>query len=131
MSNEQPTFESGVAHLWARLLQTLKGYVKKSEVSTVQVEQTDDGAIVTITSADGGRQVKIQNGEKGATGETGATGEKGEKGDKGDKGDKGEKGDKGATGATGPRGPQGPTGATGPAGVTFTLSGTTLTIKKG
>ena len=35
---------------------------------------------------------------------------------------------RGNTGATGPQGPKGDTGATGPAGVTFTLSGTTLYI---
>ena len=34
----------------------------------------------------------------------------------------------GATGATGPQGPKGDKGDTGPAGVTFSLSGTTLTI---
>ena len=42
--------------------------------------------------------------------------ERGKPGAKGDKGDKGEKGDRGDKGDTGP------------AGVTFSLSGTTLTI---
>lgn len=56
-------------------------------------------------------------------GEVGPTGPQGPKGDKGAPGPQGPQGPKGATGATGPQGPKGP------AGVSFSLSGNTLTIR--
>ena len=86
----------GVRYLWSRLMQKLSGYAKKTEISTVDVEETETGATVTITSADKTRKVQIQNGQKGDTGPQGP---------------KGEKGDTGATGATGPQGAKGDTGA--------------------
>ena len=49
-------------------------------------------------------------------------------GPQGPKGDTGETGPQGPKGDTGETGPQGPKGDTGPAGVTFTLSGSTLYI---
>ena len=121
----------GVRYLWSRVIQKLSGYVKKTEISTVDVEETETGATVTITSADKTRKVQIQNGQKGDTGPQGPKGEKGDKGATGATGPQGPKGEKGATGATGPQGPKGdtgPQGPKGPAGVTFTLSGTVLYI---
>lgn len=53
----------------------------------------------------------------------GETGPQGPQGPKGDTGATGPQGPKGATGATGPQGPKGP------AGVSFSLSGNTLTIR--
>ena len=97
----------------------------------ISIEQTDEGAVVTVTDKQGVTTATIYNGKDGAPGAKGERGEKGEKGDKGDqgiqgepgaKGDKGAdgapgaKGDKGDTGATGATGPKGDTGATGPAG---------------
>ena len=136
----------GVRYLWSRLMQKLSGYAKKTEISTVDVEETETGATVMITSADKTRKVQIQNGQKGDTGPQGPKGEKGDTGATGATGPQGPKGDNGATGATGPQGPKGEKGATGatgpqgpkgdtgpqgpkgPAGVTFTLSGTVLYI---
>ena len=100
----------------------------------ISIEQTDEGAVVTVTDKQGVTTATIYNGKDGAPGAKGERGEKGEKGDqgiqgepgaKGDKGDKGadgapgakgDKGDKGDTGATGATGPKGDTGETGPAG---------------
>ena len=100
----------------------------------ISIEQTDEGAVVTVTDKQGVTTATIYNGKDGAPGAKGARGEKGEKGDqgiqgepgaKGDKGDKGadgakgdkgDKGDKGTTGATGPKGDAGETGPAGPAG---------------
>lgn len=103
----------------------------------ISIEQTDEGAVVTVTDKQGVTTATIYNGPPGAPGAKGERGEKGDKGDqgiqgiqgepgaKGDKGDKGadgapgakgDKGDKGDTGATGATGPKGDTGETGPAG---------------
>lgn len=106
----------------------------------ISIEQTDEGAVVTVTDKQGVTTATIYNGKDGADGAPGERGEKGEKGDqgiqgiqgepgaKGDKGDKGDKGadgapgakgdkgDKGDTGAAGATGPKGDTGETGPAG---------------
>lgn len=100
----------------------------------ISIEQTDEGAVVTVTDKQGVTTATIYNGKDGAPGAKGERGEKGEKGDqgiqgepgaKGDKGDKGadgakgdkgDKGDKGTTGATGPKGDAGETGPAGPAG---------------
>ena len=100
----------------------------------ITIEQTEDGAVVTVTDAHGKTTATIYNGKDGAPGAKGERGEKGDKGDqgiqgiqgepgaKGDKGAdgapgaKGDKGDKGDTGATGATGPKGDTGETGPAG---------------
>ena len=93
------------------------------------VEQTETGATITITDANGTTTADIQNGAKGDKGDKGDRGEKGEKGDKGQKGDtgpqgeqgpkgaKGDKGDVGEKGDTGARGPQGIRGETGPQGM--------------
>lgn len=93
------------------------------------VEQTETGATITITDANGTTTADIQNGAKGDKGDKGDRGEKGEKGDKGQKGDtgpqgeqgpkgaKGDKGDVGEKGDTGARGPRGVQGETGPQGM--------------
>lgn len=77
--------------------------------ATAVIAENETGKIILFGIPRGATGAQ---GPKGATGETGAQGPKGDKGDKGD------------------TGPQGLQGATGPAGVTFTLSGTTLTITK-
>lgn len=107
------------------------------------VEQTDDGAVITCTDANGTTTATITNGQDGAQGpqgpqgpagadgqdgaqgpqgEQGPQGPQGPKGDKGDTGEQGPKGDKGDQGIQGPKGdtgdsgPQGPQGPAGPAG---------------
>lgn len=103
------------------------------------IEETEDGALITVTAQGETTQATVYNGpqgqqgeqgiqgpegKQGPQGEQGIQGEKGQKGDKGDKGDtgaqgpQGEKGPKGDTGATGPQGERGPQGETGPAGTT-------------
>lgn len=83
------------------------------------VEQTDDGAVITCTDANGTTTVTITNGQDGAQGPQGPQGPKGDKGDTGEQGPKGDKGDQGIQGPkgdTGDSGPQGPQGPAGPAG---------------
>ena len=85
----------------------------------ISIEQTDEGAVVTVTDKQGVTTATIYNGPPGAPGAKGERGEKGEKGDQGIQGEpgaKGDKGDKGADGAPGAKGDKGDTGATGPAG---------------
>jgi lysophospholipase L1-like esterase len=81
-----------------------------------KVEQTEAGAVISITDKNGKTTATITNGKDGADGQPGkdgkdgadgAPGEKGDKGDKGDPGEKGEKGDKGDTGDTGEPGKDG------------------------
>lgn len=79
------------------------------------VTQTDSGAVITITDANGTTTATVTNGKDGADG---ANGEKGEKGDTGSPGADGAKGDKGDTGATGPQGPKGDKGDKGDKGAT-------------
>ena len=103
-----------------------------SPVATVQ--QTEGGAVITITDKTGTTTATVTNGkdgqpgekgEKGDTGpqgiqgpkgDTGTTGPQGPKGDQGIQGEPGEKGEKGDTGPQGIQGPKGDTGATGPQG---------------
>lgn len=61
----------------------------------IEIEQTDYGAVVTVTDAQGSTQATIYNGQQG------------------ERGERGERGETGATGATGPAGPQGVRGDTG------------------
>lgn len=91
----------------------------------ISIEQTDEGAVVTVTDKQGVTTATIYNGKDGADGADGAPGEKGERGEKGDKGDdgapgakgdKGDPGEPGAKGADGAKGDKGDTGETGPAG---------------
>jgi len=90
----------------------------------ISIEQTDEGAVVTVTDKQGVTTATIYNGPPGAPGAKGERGEKGEKGDQGiqgepgAKGDKGDKGDKGADGAPGAKGDKGDKGDTGVAGAT-------------
>lgn len=71
-----------------------------------KVEQTENGAKITITDKTGTTEAVVKDGEKGDIGPQGPRGPQGiqgiqgvqgEKGDKGDKGDTGEKGDAGAS----------------------------------
>lgn len=86
------------------------------------VTQTEGGAVVTVSDAEGTTTATLTNGRDGEPGATGPAGPQGEKGEKGDTGPQGPKGDtgatgpKGATGATGPTGPEGPKGDTGATG---------------
>lgn len=85
------------------------------------VTQTEGGAVVTVSDAEGTTTATLTNGRDGEPGATGPQGEKGEKGDtgpQGPKGDTGATGPKGATGATGPTGPAGPQGEKGDKGDT-------------
>ncbi len=78
---------------------------------TVSVEETTDGALVTVHDIHGTTTARIRNGE------TGPKGDRGEPGIQGPKGDKGETGDIGPEGPQGTQGPKGDTGDTGPQGV--------------
>lgn len=80
------------------------------------VEQTDDGAVITCTDANGTTTATITNGQDGAQGPQGPKGDKGDTGEQGPKGDKGDQGIQGPKGDTGDTGPQGPQGPAGPAG---------------
>lgn len=81
------------------------------------VEQTENGAVITITDKDGTTTATVTNGKDGKDGATGPQGPKGDTGEQGPKGDtgatgpQGPHGEKGETGATGPQGPQGPAGS--------------------
>ena len=74
---------------------------------TVETNQTEGGATVTITDASGTHTLTLSNGAQGIQGE------RGEQGVQGIQGEKGEKGDKGDTGAQGIQGVQGEKGADG------------------
>lgn len=101
------------------------------------IEETEDGAIITVTAQGETTQAEVYNGqqgprgevgpqgpqgergpqgEQGIQGEQGLQGEQGPKGDTGPKGEKGEKGDNGSMGPQGEKGPKGDTGSTGPQG---------------
>ena len=77
---------------------------------SAKVEESEDGATITIRDKDGETMVVLHNGRDGATGPKGDTGERGPQGIQGPQGERG------LTGETGPQGPKGDTGATGPAG---------------
>ena len=99
--NTIPTYDEIMAHLEKYL----------STDITAKVEETEDGALITMKD--------VVNGETRVTvkhGKTGPQGPAGPKGDTGATGPQGPAGPKGDTGATGPQGPAGATGATGPAG---------------
>ena len=82
------------------------------------VEQTENGAVITITDKTGTTTATVTNGATGLQGPKGDTGAQGPKGDIGPQGPQGERGEQGPKGDTGQTGPQGSTGATGPKGDT-------------
>lgn len=90
---------------------------------TVKVEETKEGAEITVEDATGTQSATIYNGKDGAPGEDGAQGPQGEQGPagadgaQGPKGDKGDPGQKGADGARGPQGEKGEQGEQGIQGV--------------
>lgn len=92
------------------------------------IEETEDGAIITVTAQGETTQAEVYNGrpgEQGPQGERGPQGEQGiqgERGERGEQGIQGERGEQGPTGETGPAGPTGATGANGATGTTFTPS---------
>lgn len=109
----------------AELITELEGVIetgipgKDGYSPVVDIEQTAEGAIITITDAEGDHTATILNGAqgpKGDTGDTGATGPQGPKGDTGEQGPKGETGATGPKGDTGQQGPQGIQGIQGPQG---------------
>lgn len=65
------------------------------------VEQTANGAVITITDKDGTTTATITNGKDGKDGVDGQPGKDGADGAPGEKGDKGDKGEKGDTGEQG------------------------------
>ena len=84
-----------------------------------KVEETADGAKITITDKDGTTEATVKNGsdgkpgKDGADGAPGATGPQGPKGDTGATGPQGPKGDKGEPGEDGAPGKDGADGAPG------------------
>ena len=81
---------------------------------TAKVEETEDGALITMKDAVHGETVVLI--KNGADGPQGPTGPQGNTGPTGPQGPAGPKGDTGATGERGPVGPQGATGPQGPEG---------------
>ena len=84
---------------------------------TATVEQTADGALITITDANGTTTANVSKGAKGDKGDTGPQGPKGDTGEQGPQGIQGERGETGATGPAGPQGEKGDTGERGPQGL--------------
>ena len=85
---------------------------------SAKVEESEDGATITIKDKDGETVVVLHNGKDGKDGADGARGPKGDTGERGPQGIQGPQGERGLTGETGPQGPKGDTGATGPKGDT-------------
>lgn len=83
---------------------------------SAKVEESEDGATITIKDKDGETVVVLHNGKDGKDGTDGAQGPKGDTGERGPQGIQGPQGERGLTGETGPQGPKGDTGATGPKG---------------
>lgn len=83
---------------------------------SAKVEESEDGATITIKDKDGETVVVLHNGKDGKDGVDGAQGPKGDTGERGPQGIQGPQGEHGLTGETGPQGPKGDTGATGPKG---------------
>ena len=122
MNNLETGVDASV--LLASFLFSLFSTGAENVVVSVEAKTLPPGSEATAsltTDAGGGRKLTLGVPQ----GIQGVQGIQGIPGIKGDTGDKGDKGDRGATGATGPQGPKGP------AGVTFNLSGTTLTITTG
>ena len=95
---------------------------------SAKVEQTETGAVITVSDSSGTTTATITNGAKGETGAQGPQGIKGDPGAKGDTGAKGDKGDPGTSISI-----TGTTESTDDGGnntITFS-DGTTLTIKNG
>ena len=102
------------------------------------VTQTEYGASISITDANGTTTADVVNGSEGPQGPTGPQGPQGPQGEQGIQGETGPQGPQGptgatgATGATGPQGPAGPAGADGNDGAAATIAvGTTTTLPAG
>ena len=91
-------------------------------VLSASVEQTENGAIISITDKDGTTTATISNGSPGAEGPQGPIGETGPEGPIGPQGPAG------ADGAAGATGPQGADGYSPTASVEQTPTGATITI---
>lgn len=92
-----------------------------------QTTQVEGGARITITDADGTKEVFLKDGPQGMQGPKGEVGPKGEKGEQGKTGPQGPKGEIGATGLQGPRGATGPQGPQGEKGADGTVAFDQLT----
>lgn len=94
----------------------------------VEVVETENGNLVTITDKDGPDTFVIKNGKDGSDGYTpikgvdyfdgkdGAQGPQGPQGERGEQGPQGKQGEQGPAGPMGPQGPEGPRGPQGPIG---------------
>lgn len=80
------------------------------------VEQTDDGALFTVTAQGETTQATVYNGPQGPQGPRGEQGIQGPEGERGPQGEQGHQGEQGPKGDTGPQGPQGEQGERGPQG---------------
>lgn len=77
---------------------------------SAKVEESEDGATITIKDKDGETIVVLHNGKDGVDG---AQGPKGDTGERGPQGIQGPQGERGLTGETGPQGPKGDAGPAG------------------
>ena len=96
-----------------------------------KVQETEDGAIITVTDKNGTTTAKVTNGkdgQQGEKGESGPQGQRGLQGPEGPQGLQGEKGDKGDTGAAGQQGPRGEDGISPVVSVSKTGKVTTILI---
>lgn len=80
---------------------------------SAKVEESEDGATITIRDKDGETVVVLHNGKDGKDGADGTQGPKGDTGERGPQGIQGPQGERGLTGETGPQGPKGDTGEQG------------------
>lgn len=113
--NESPSIPLNVDDKSGTDFQHSEAYIYAISPSA-KVEESEDGATITIKDKDGETVVVLHNGKDGKDGTDGAQGPKGDTGATGPKGDKGDTGLTGPKGDTGEQGPQGPKGDTGPAG---------------
>lgn len=97
-------------------------------VLSANVEQTENGAVISITDKNGTTTATINNGLPGTPGPMGPQGPIGETGPIGPIGPQGPAGADGAAGATGPQGPAGAEGFSPTASVEQTETGATITI---
>ena len=134
--NECPTIPLNVDDKRGTDFQHSEAYIYAISPSA-KVEESEDGAVITIKDKDGETVAIIRNGKDGKDGadgaqgspgergpqgipgergEVGQTGPQGEQGPKGDTGERGPQGERGLPGETGPQGPQGEQGLPGPQG---------------
>lgn len=84
---------------------------QKAYSPTVELNETEEGVILTVTDVDGEHTALIEKGEPGAQGEIGPQGPQGIQGIAGPQGPQGLQGPAGPKGDTGPQGPSGAQGS--------------------